>query len=71
MVISLQVLGEVPHPLDNHYESLKAELTHIKQEDEEYDVIQKYLTATAPSWRNMELIDVFRVDREEEVIHLL
>ena len=67
MMTSSQVSGERPHPLDVNYESLKAGLSHVKEEEEEYDVIEKYLTATKPSWRKAQLLDVFRVDREGEV----
>ena len=60
--------GEVPHPLDINYESLKAKLTHIKKEEEEHEVVHKYIEATGPSgWRNVQLLDLFRVDREGEV----
>lgn len=64
MIIS-QVAGEVPHPLDVHYQSLNAKLTYIKQEEDDYDVIHKYLVATGHSC--MKILDVFRVDREGEV----
>ena len=40
-----------------------------EEEEDEYGVIQNYLSATRPSWRNMELLDVFRVDREGEVMN--
>ncbi|CAI8044263.1 Protein mono-ADP-ribosyltransferase PARP3 [Geodia barretti] len=62
---SLQVAGEIPHPLDINYESLKAKLSHIKKEEDEYQVVHKYIKATA-TWRKVELLDVFRVDREGE-----
>ena len=38
-----------------------------EEREREYDVIKKYLSATAPMWRNVELQDVWRVDREGEV----
>lgn len=60
-----QVAGEMPHPLDINYQSLNAKLTHIKQEEEDYDVIHKYLVATGHS--HMKILDVFRVDREGAV----
>ena len=66
-MITSQVAGEMPHPLDVNYESLKAKLTHIKKEEEEFSVIEKYLAATGPSWRHVEILDIFRVDREGEV----
>ena len=39
----------------------------MKEEEPEYDIIQNYITATEPTWRNVKLLDVFRVDREGEV----
>lgn len=60
-----QVAGEAPHPLDVNYQSLNAKLTCVKQEEEDYDVIHKYLEATGHS--HMKILDVFRVDREGEV----
>ena len=57
----------MPHPLDVNYESLKATLTHVKEEEEEFSIIERYLTATEPSWRNVKILDIFRVDREGEV----
>ena len=59
--------GEIPHPLDINYESLKAKLTHVKKEEEEYEIVQNYIKATGPSWINVELMDLFKVDREGEV----
>ena len=57
----------MPHPLDVNYQGLKATLTHLKKEEEEYDIIQQYLAATGPTWHNVQILDVFRVDREGEV----
>ena len=67
MMMSLQVGGEIPHPLDSNYETLKARLTHIKKEEEEYEVVDKYIDATGPTCGKVQLLDLFRVDREGEV----
>ena len=56
----------MPHPLDVSYSQLKAELSHVKKSDQEYKVIEKYLEATAPQWRKLSIVDVWRVDREGE-----
>ena len=53
----------MPHPLDLNYELLKADLVHIDKKEREYDVIEKYLRATEPTYRKLEIIDVWKVDR--------
>lgn len=60
-------IGEVPHPLDANYDSLKAKLEHVQKTDPEYKVIDTYLKSTEPAYRKLEIIDVWRVDRTEEV----
>ena len=61
--------GEIPHPLDLNYQSLKASLIHVKKEEEEYDIVKNYIDATTQGgWRNPpQLLDLFRVDRDGEV----
>ena len=61
-------VNEVPHPLDVDYMSLKAKLEHVKTSDDDYKVINKYLNATMPSYQKLEIIDVWRVDRDDEVL---
>ena len=61
-------MGEVPHPLDTNYELLKAKLEHVKKTDNEYKLIEKYLNSTRPTYRNLQIIDVWRVDRAGEVM---
>ncbi len=58
---------EVPHPLDVNYTSLMTKLNHIGKSENEYKIINKYLTATRPSYQKLEIIDVWRVDRDKEV----
>ncbi len=53
----------MPHPLDVQYESLKANMTPLDTSSHEYQVILKYLKATEPQWRNLQLQHVWRVDR--------
>lgn len=61
--------NEVPHPLDLNYQSLKAELVHVKKTDDDYKIIKKYLDSTQPSYQKLEILDIWRVDREGEVRH--
>lgn len=61
--------GEVAHPLDTNYESLRADLTHLKKTDKEFTVLESYLSATQPQWRKLEILDVWKVDREGAVSH--
>ena len=53
----------MPHPLDLNYDLLKANLVHLDKKGEEYGFIEKYLRATESSWRKLELMDVWKVDR--------
>ena len=59
---------EVPHPLDVEYKSLMAKLEHVKPSDDDYKVIKKYLDATQPTYQKLEIIDIWKVDRDGEVI---
>ena len=58
---------EVPHPLDVNYKLLKANLDHVKKGDKDYQIIEKYLKATEPSYQKLEIMDIWKVDREGEV----
>lgn len=55
----------VPHPLDKDYQSLKCDLSLVGTDTEEFQVIQKYLSATQAG-RKLKLLDVWKVDREAE-----
>ena len=57
----------MPHPLDVNYELLKAKLQHLDKSQEQYAVIEKYLRATEPHWRKLKILDMWEVNREEEV----
>ena len=58
---------EVPHPLDVDYKSLNTKLDHIDKSEHEYKVIQKYLASTGSSYQKLEIIDVWKIDRDYEV----
>ena len=62
-----QATGDVPHPLDVNYELLKTRLSHVGKGEEGYGIIDKYLKATEPVWRKLEIMDVWEVDRDGEV----
>jgi len=57
---------EVPHPLDVNYELLKAELQHVDKGKEQFAMIEKYLKATEPQWRRLQILDVWEVNRVGE-----
>ena len=57
---------EVDHPLDANYKVLDADLEPLDQESEEYEAIDKYLTATMGDFRKLQLLDVFRLNRKTE-----
>jgi poly [ADP-ribose] polymerase len=53
--------------LDINYESLKCKLTLLDKNSEEFKIIDKYTDATKASfWKSVEILEVWRVDREEE-----
>lgn len=62
-------IEEVPHEFDVNYSSLKAKLEHVKKEDSDYKIIENYLKQTEPSYRKLEIVDIWRVSRDGEVIH--
>ncbi|MDP3155544.1 MAG: WGR domain-containing protein [Archangium sp.] len=55
-----------PHPDDENYKKLNAELEQVAPGSEEHDFIQKYIDATASSHRKPKVIDIFRLDRKGE-----
>lgn len=59
-------LEEVPHPLDVDYELLKCQLNLLDPNSEEYKVIDKYVKNTGPTYRQLKILDVWRVDRDME-----
>jgi poly [ADP-ribose] polymerase len=55
-----------PHPADENYKKLKADLEYIDPTSDEYAWIQKYLQNTGASYYNLKLVDVFRLNRHGE-----
>ncbi|CAM9601764.1 unnamed protein product [Ascophyllum nodosum] len=56
----------VPHPTDVNYGHLKAHLKLLSPQSHEYGVIKCYLENTKPGYGDMEMYDVWTVDREGE-----
>ncbi|KAM9325463.1 protein mono-ADP-ribosyltransferase PARP3-like [Gastrophryne carolinensis] len=59
-------LMEVPHPLDVDYQILKCQLNLLSPKSEEYKVIDTYVKNTGPTYRQLKILNVWRVDRETE-----
>lgn len=57
----------MPHPLDANYSTLKCSLKHLNKTDKEYDVVKKYFEATSSQWSQMELTEVWKMDRDGSV----
>ncbi len=57
--------------LRHKYESLKADLVHVEKTSAEYTVLEKYLSVTAPQWKKLEILDVWKVDRDGAVSNFL
>ena len=55
----------LPHPIDQHYDSLHCKLSLVDRGSEEFKVVQQYLTATQED-RKMQLQEIWKVDREGE-----
>eukprot|EP00731_Ephydatia_muelleri_P003429 Em0001g3429a len=58
--------GAVPHPLDVNYQSLNARLSHIAPTESVYNTIKQYVDATGPTYKKLEILDVWEVDRQTE-----
>ncbi len=56
----------VPHPADENYKKIKADLEYIDPTSDEYAWILKYMQATGASYYNLKLVDVFRLNRHGE-----
>ncbi|XP_036386135.1 protein mono-ADP-ribosyltransferase PARP3 [Megalops cyprinoides] len=61
-----ETVKEVPHPLDQHYQSLKCDLSLLDKDTEDFKVIEAYLKATANSYRPPVIKDVWKVNRHKE-----
>ncbi|XP_075039916.1 protein mono-ADP-ribosyltransferase PARP3-like [Mixophyes fleayi] len=59
-------LLDVPHPLDVDYQLLKCELNLLDSKSKEHKVIDKYVKQTGPTYRHLKILNVWRVDRENE-----
>ena len=54
----------MPHPLDLNYELLKANLVLVDRSGDEFRIIEKYLRATEPYYTKIQIMDVWKVDRQ-------
>ncbi|KAG8436109.1 hypothetical protein GDO86_007281 [Hymenochirus boettgeri] len=57
---------EVPHPLDVNYQLLKCGLSLLKPSTDDYKVIRTYVENTGASYRPPKILNVWRVNRENE-----
>jgi len=61
--------GSVDDPIESNYKKLNTAMEAVDKTEEEWDIVQKYLTQThCPSHTDysMELVDLFRVSRQGE-----
>ncbi|XP_030633010.1 protein mono-ADP-ribosyltransferase PARP3 [Chanos chanos] len=61
-----EMVENVPHPIDQDYQSLKCQLTLMDKGSPEFKIIQKYLQATGSPHRKLTIVDVWEVDRSAE-----
>ncbi|XP_062977195.1 protein mono-ADP-ribosyltransferase PARP3 [Elgaria multicarinata webbii] len=57
---------DVPHPLDKDYGLLKCELTLVDPSAEDYKLIVTYVEKTGCSYRKLQVLNVWKVNREGE-----
>ncbi|XP_053152143.1 protein mono-ADP-ribosyltransferase PARP3 isoform X2 [Hemicordylus capensis] len=57
---------EVPHPLDKDYGLLKCELTLVDPSSEDYKLIVTYVKKTGGTYRELQVLNVWKVNRESE-----
>ncbi|HSD91009.1 MAG TPA: WGR domain-containing protein [Kofleriaceae bacterium] len=55
-----------PHPADENYAKLNAELDLVDPKSSEYEMIENYIEATARAGRKPKLLNLFRLDRKGE-----
>ena len=55
-----------PHPDDVNYDLLKCKLELLDKKSEEFKVIENYTNQTSRSWHQVEIMNVWKVDRENE-----
>lgn len=63
---SAKVEKLAPHPADENYKKLNAELEFVAPGSEEHDLLLAYLNETAASHRKPKVLDIFRLDRKGE-----
>ena len=56
----------LPHPADENYKKLKANLEWVDPSSKEFAFIKTYMEQTSADYYKLKLIDVFRVDRNGE-----
>ncbi|HEY5924633.1 MAG TPA: WGR domain-containing protein, partial [Kofleriaceae bacterium] len=56
----------LPHPMDENYAGLNAELEWVDEKSKEYEFVENYIEATARSGYKPKLINLFRIDRKSE-----
>ncbi|XP_042309742.1 protein mono-ADP-ribosyltransferase PARP3 isoform X2 [Sceloporus undulatus] len=57
---------EAPHPLDKDYGLLKCDLTLIDPSSEDYQLIVTYIEKTGCSYRKLQVLNIWKVNREGE-----
>jgi poly [ADP-ribose] polymerase len=57
---------EIEHPLDINFKKLKNDLGYLEKNTKEYKMIEQYLKSTGPSYRKLELLEAFTLDRHGE-----
>ncbi|XP_038627337.1 protein mono-ADP-ribosyltransferase PARP3 [Tachyglossus aculeatus] len=57
---------EVPHPLDRNYQLLKCQLHLLEPGNPKYQLIETYVKKTGPTYRKLQILHVWEVDREGE-----
>lgn len=56
----------LPHPADENYKKLKADLEWVDPSTKEFAFIKKYMEMTGAGYYKLNLVDAFRVDRKGE-----
>lgn len=56
----------LPHPADENYKKLKADLEWVDPKSDEYGWIERYMHNTGSSYYKLKLVDAFRMNRHGE-----
>lgn len=59
-----------PHPADINYDMLKCGLDLVDKKSKEFQIIDTY-TKQTQGWSRCQIIDVWKVERDLEVLNLL